>query len=424
MIVVWCSCSTIYDVEQDLDPIGDLENITALMIGTAKVNITPPFGQGIELSGFGGRVGNELKGIHDDIYGRIVIIKDDKSYFVEISVDLLGFSGVKALVEQMNADGIEIPVENYMIAATHNHAGPSVYIENAGTAQYQQDMLKALTEGIKEAYNSMQPGNMKTVKVEAPFTLYHNRQEINPFTGQCKIGKDPDGISDKEVIVKEYYNADVKSIASTLLVAVHSTILGEFNYHVSGDFAGYTSRYLEKHRSDNHVSLWMMGGGGDQSPRHWHQRSDAFLDPKRGPEALGNELGEAIIAELDKAELQTGFNIVAETFTTDLPLKAGGTHGRIANIVMLNANTVIIGVPYELFSSTTMEIKKMSPIANTLVQSVTNGKDAYLPTPESYGFNCYENRSGKHFATHAEQVFVQIILKKIDEIKSRFEEQI
>ena len=59
-------------------------------------------------------------------------------------------------------------------------------------------------------------------------------------------------------------------------------------------------------------------------------------------------------------------------------------------------DTAIVALPMELYTATGREIRFMSPFANTIVVSLANGANGYMPTEESFrlgGYTTWRARS-------------------------------
>ena len=60
-----------------------------LLVGTSKVTITPE--KPIPMAGFSSRV-EPFKGVHDDLFARILVLSDGEKKAAIISADIIGFS--------------------------------------------------------------------------------------------------------------------------------------------------------------------------------------------------------------------------------------------------------------------------------------------------------------------------------------------
>ena len=88
-LVLFAISSVLYSFTNTIDPIPAPKN--PLMAGTAKVNITPT--TPIPMSGYGGRK-DPFKGIHDEIFARVIVFSDGKNKAVLISLETVGISNV------------------------------------------------------------------------------------------------------------------------------------------------------------------------------------------------------------------------------------------------------------------------------------------------------------------------------------------
>ena len=64
-------------------------NNNTILAGTAKVKITPEIP--VQMSGYGGRT-DPSKGVHDDLFLRVIAFGDGENKAVIIAADLIGFT--------------------------------------------------------------------------------------------------------------------------------------------------------------------------------------------------------------------------------------------------------------------------------------------------------------------------------------------
>src|SRR6185295_17711394 len=105
-----------------------------LLAGTSKIKITP--GTPIPMSGYGGR-NDPFKGVHDDLFARVIIISDGVNKALLVTTDLIGISNsiweetTKRITKETG-----IKREYVLLSAVHNHSGPviKVYDEEDSSA--------------------------------------------------------------------------------------------------------------------------------------------------------------------------------------------------------------------------------------------------------------------------------------------------
>ena len=99
-----------------------------LLAGTAKIMITP--GTPIPMSGYGGRIA-PFKGIHDDLFARVIVFSDGLNKAVLITADVIGFSNSfwEETTQRITKE-TGIKKEFVLLAAVHNHGGPVTKVYN------------------------------------------------------------------------------------------------------------------------------------------------------------------------------------------------------------------------------------------------------------------------------------------------------
>lgn len=382
---------------------------TSLKVGRAMLNITPEIGAPIPLSGYSGREG-PFSGIHDELFVRAIILHDGEDFAVYVSTDQLRIDSgdFKIILDVLAERGINIPTENYMVSATHTHGAPSTGgAPNIETKNYQDSRIEKIIDAIAQAYDTLEPATVRIGSIHDP-NFNNNRQEIigTDATGRpiCDLGQNRDGISDKEIQFAEFLNANNQSIGSLVLAGVHSTAMGQHNTYVTGDFAGAMSTHIQELRGNDHISLWMMSGGGDQSPEYYHQKTEAFQDAVRSPEGQTRDLSEILVRSMDTAPSLTNIDIKADVEFVELQTKDSGPSTRAIYIHSWTNDVAILATPFELFAETVLNLKAKSPFQTLFVSSKTNGSAFYLPTERSAGNGCYENIVSL-FPSSAEPIF-------------------
>jgi len=138
-----------------------------------------------------------------------------------------------------------------------------------------------------------------------------NRREFTP--GGVILGVNPRGLADRCVPVLRVDDTQGKPRAVLFGCACHNTTLGQDNYALCGDYAGFAQAEIEQ-RHPGVVALFMIGCGGDANP---YPRNTMDLAKQHGHE-LADEVGRVMGGKLKP---------VAGPLTTvldsvDLPLRA------------------------------------------------------------------------------------------------------
>jgi hypothetical protein len=181
-----------------------------------------------------------------------------------------------------------IRAENLLLAGVHDYGAPSIGGSGgaAATADYTRKVEDAAVEAVRRAKEHLQPARFGAGSGTAYINA--NRRELTPSQGWW-LGFNENGVSDKTVAVLRFDDLSGRPIAFFINYPVHAVIMGPENYQITGDLAGATSRFVERHylgedrpRSDaGHrlrlrpeekageggvVAIWTSGAAGTRQP--------------------------------------------------------------------------------------------------------------------------------------------------------------
>ena len=398
-----------------------------LRVGAARVDITPadskPTG----------------KYEHEHLYVRAIVLDNGTSRAVLIGADQSGLpevawaDGAKDIAKELDC-----PVANILMSATHTHSGgpggppPAQVAPNAPPPAIVAQILDA----VRQAKAQLQPARMGFGKGFAYLNV--NRDVIDPTTHLWTQGPNLNGSSDKTVAVLKFESLEGKPIAAYIDYAMHP-VNGYLAGFTSGDFAGATSRYVEDAYGDKMVAIFAQGASGDQNPLYLRAATNALasrsgvpitgnvltrepveaplrdgkvtehpLDPavrdalEKVMESEGVLLGEEVIRVMtNTTRLESSPVIVASQDMATCPgrhrldtLREGGP-GRYedGDPVKLRLGVLRIGdvalasVDGEVYSAIGKQLKEQSPMANTVMVTLANGRanSGYIPDDASFG---------------------------------------
>ena len=306
---------------------------------------------------------------------------------------------------------------------------------------YIQFVDDSIVSAVKQAKAALQPAKVGVGTGRADINV--NR---NGFNGRGWGGADPDGVSDKTVWVVKFENLSGEPIALLMNYAVHSTVGGSQNTMVTGDLAGAAERFVEKHYNNRAVALWTMGPAGDQNPKYDNlggqgtqnrnaaKNSDNFA--YEAMDSMGFIVGAEAILTANKIQRMTSTARIAageKIFTCDTvpdkqpstqtvasaaapaaPRPANAPAGQAAppagnpggnmfkpnpnfhdsipypksldihlNLIEIN-QIAITGVSGEVFTKIYQHLKKDSPLADTLMVTMSNDRIGYIGDDASY----------------------------------------
>src|SRR5260370_21818856 len=134
---------------------------SALRAGAARVDITPPPGAALPMSGYGSRT-QGFKTIHDQIYVRAIVLDDGTAQAALVAWELIFVPDqVWAEVSERIAKETGIRPEHLLLSAVHDHGAPSVAAAGgraaANTIEYTKTVEDAAVEAVRRAKAQLQP---------------------------------------------------------------------------------------------------------------------------------------------------------------------------------------------------------------------------------------------------------------------------
>lgn len=394
-----------------------------LRAGVARTDITPK--DPVTLSGYASRK-DLSKGVHDPLSARVVAFESSGKRLVLVSTDLIGFyDGTaedfrKAILAKLNLQPAEL-----FLAGIHTHAAPTLTLDkdkgHENNLKYTETLKEKLIKVVAEALDSTVPVRIGCGIGYSP--VGSNRREVRlddsgwPKDEAIKLGRNPYGPTDKQVLVTKIDKADGGPVAILFDYATHSTALGPSNYQISGDVLGLAEQFVEKILGPDVIAPAFAGACGDIDP--WYRilpefNTEAGWIPE--PVLLGTLLGEEVVhVYRDIKETSAAGKIETAFITMALPRKPADnpddkTKGPTAflNITAGRVGDVgFIGFGCEMCTEIGMAIKAVSPFKHTFVITHCNGAAGYLPTKDMHKEGGYEVRSSPFAPQAAEMVIKQ-----------------
>ncbi len=399
------------------------EDEDMLGAGIAKVDITPE--KPVRMSGYSGR--KELStGVHDPLYARIVAFESAGKRLVLVSTDLIGFYGTYEPIRDAICDQFDLKPCEIFLSGTHTHSGPTPTLSEDGhpnNVEYTRSLKAMLLDATGQAIKNIAPVHMGAGRGHSP--VGSNRRE-KQADGSVKLGRNPYGPTDKEVLVMKLTKPDGTPIAALFDYATHATSLGPRNLQISGDVLGIAAQFVEKILGQDVTAPVFAGASGDIDP--WYRVLPSFNTEKGWipePELLGILLGEEVVhvfrrieTNSAKAEIRTGFA------TLELPAKktddrdegeASATKPMNVTVARID-DVALVGIGCELLTEVGMAIKAGSPHEHTFVITHCNGSAGYLAPKHLYKDGGYEiRRTG--FAPEAADILVKQTIRMLKDLK-------
>ncbi len=228
-----------------------------LRAGAAKAVITPD--NPVYLGGYY-YINTRSKGVHDDIYTRVLTLNNDGESIVLIEVELVIVGGYFAReIRQMVNKEFGIPQENVLVNAIHTHTGPEGYYEEFGKYPKEYDpemkktMQKRILNAVRAAIANQQPATavVKEVELKGFFSNRHN----------------PDGPVDYRGIILLVRDADGKPLTGYLNMPAHATSAPAEQLLISSGWPGFFAEAMQNKIGPDATFLFLQGAAGNISPR-------------------------------------------------------------------------------------------------------------------------------------------------------------
>ena len=424
----------------------------ALQAGAAAIDVSP---QHFPVNMLGQFYENFAETAHDPLYARAIVLKNDQSCIAMVVVDNLGVDpAVIEAAKQLAAKQTNIPTHRIMVSSTHTHTAPPTAITTAGTtaAKYRELMINGIAESIVQAHQNLRAVefgfNAKPLADEVFNRRWHlkpGKMPLNPFgeLDQVKMNPGnntstldrPAGPTDPDITIISLRDAKHKPYSLFANYSLH--YVGAVpRGGVSADYFGEFARLMpiRLRASADFVAMMSNGTSGDinnipfgstRPPRErfeqiqivaqkssdvaWHAYQEI---PEYKTQVALNMLQREITLRYRKPtaeQLERAKSILKITDQTELD--------RLPRLAVPYANRTVIAaarpetvnvkiqvirigdlgiccIPFETFVEIGLELKQRSPLPQTMVISIANGRYGYLPTPAQHRLGGYETWLG------------------------------
>jgi hypothetical protein len=405
------------------------ETAEGLKAGAARIDITPD--KPVQMSGYASR--KDLStGVHDPLSARVLAFKAGDKRLILISTDIIGFyEGTADYLRKALLGEFQLQPSELFLAAIHTHAAPSLTLNkergHPHNVEYTEALKDKLIEAVRQALGGMEPACIG-LGVGA-CSVGANRRELrvaNDGKTSIVLGRNPNGMTDKEVLVMEVARPNGTPLAVAFDYATHGTSLGPGNYVISGDIPGLAEQFIERILGFDTVAPAFIGASGDIDP--WYRVLPAFNDePGWIPEPvlLGALLGQEVVHVYRgiKDRLPVDGIKMASQFAM-LPLPSKPREGvspvkidasAFAITVARLGDVAFVGLGGEVFTEIGLAIKAGSPCRHTFVITHCNGAAGYLVPKEAHVQGGYEVTSSP-FAPQAADIVVREAIRMLHDL--------
>jgi neutral ceramidase len=412
-----------------------------LRVGAARIDITLPADPAQPPSG---------KYEHEHLYVRAIVLDNGSARAALIGADQSGLPEIVwTTASKQIAKELDCPIPNIIMSATHTHSGGGP----GGPGSFHPDpnapsppVVSQILDAVRQAKAQLQPASMGFGTGVSYLNV--NRDVIDPATRLWTQGPNLNGSSDKTVAVIKFATPEGQPIAAYIDYAMHP-VKGYLAGFISADFAGATSRYVEQAYGDKMVAVFVQGASGDQNPLYLRAATNA-LASRSGVPITGNVLTrekveaplrdgkvtehpldpavrDALERVMDSEGVLLGEEVIRVMTNTvrmeaDPVISAGqdmatcpgrnrldkvreGTPGSYedgepVNIrlgVLRIGDVALASVDAELYNTIGRRLKEQSPMANTVMVTLANGRanSGYIPDDASFNANTFQVLSSR-----------------------------
>ncbi len=263
---------------------------SSVLAGVARVDLTPPLEMKAALGGYGARMSKPATGVHDAIWAKALVLRQDDRKFVLVTADVLAFPpGFKtAVLERLATNGWS--ANQVLLLASHSHTsidmmalhpGNQFGIPQVGVFQRElfEHTARKLAAVISEAEKDPAPIRVASSTVSVP--------------GRNRNRRDGSGYRETDLTVTRIDLAGGRPLAVLVNWTAHPTFMDSADMMFSGDWPGHLQRTLEALIGSGATAMFYNGAEGDQSPvppncaSRWERASGmggrwGFLPGERG----------------------------------------------------------------------------------------------------------------------------------------------
>ena len=431
--------ATTEEATTDPLPEADIDEGKTFKTGYSRVVITPPKE---ELGGQG------YLAVYDDIYATCLAVNDGEETAIFISLDIqdlmeTGNDQIRSKVSAVT----KVPTSNIFISVTHNHSAQLYF----GSSLWAFNMFTDIANSAKEALDDLSDTKMfvGTGKTTGMAFVRRYTDASGIYTGET-YNLDPATArsvteADDTVQVVRFVREDKKDIILSNWQAHLAHAIVARKQTISADIVRYLREDIES-KDDDALVIFFSGASGNINLTAPSASLKKYRDYVKVAHALADVILE-VATEENLTRIGVGkINISKQTYqakNADDPadvvaaararLAAGGNDvedryidGRNKNdYTSLRMSAISIGdlalitVPYEMFDTNGMQIKKKSPFKMTIVITNSDGAWAYMPSYEAFTvYGGYETIATYFSAGMGEELADEYI-KMLDELSKK-----
>ena len=414
-----------------------------LRVGFAVADVTPPPTYRMA----GSYSEHAAEGVLDPILAKAIYLEQGTTKACLIVVDVCGHErGLVKDVREAISKSTGVPVDHVSLSATHTHGGPMHY-DPVLKAMYARSNAAAgtpdrhdlggypkkftagcITAGI-DAWKNAKPaaaasgiGKTAGIAFNRRYRLKNGSYAMNPGKLSPSIAAAV-GPTDPDLPFVLFRDVAGKPFGSLCSFAMHTTVYGGMKF--SADHPASLQASLRTKFGADFVSLYGEGCAGDVN-----QIDTSVGMPEPAPDVYGAKLAAALLAA-EPTKIETPM-LKVRVGSVDAPLRANRPNdlevmrdrlsGPVAaktpfldkveayrvlmvdhmrtetgpkrplpvQVFTLGTQTAIVTLPHEVFVELGLEIRRRSPYPHTMIVTIANEVDVYVPTKKAFSEGSYE----------------------------------
>ncbi len=444
--------------------------------GFAVANITPPPGW----RRAGGYTEFISQPGGDPLQAKALVLSQGETLLALVGNDLCSVPReLTDRARRQASEKTKIPVSNIVITATHTHGGPEYFgplrdvlqarakRENGGQdprerVDYHTLLVERWVEVIVKAHAARKPVSLSVVNAQQEGLAFNRRFLMKDGSTGWNPGKlntnifRPLGPTDPDlpfVLLRD--TASGSPMGSLTVFAMHTAIYGDAPFGAC--YPGHLQTQLRRRlRAPDFVSIFAEGCAGDVN--HIDVNSPDPQSSERYPAVVGSILAETIeralpfarpvqsselamrsrvvrapVKPLNPADYAAAKRLMENLDRTEAPFltvvdawrkmfqhefweKHGGQLPQEVQAIRLDRDTALVALPHEVFVELGMAIQAASPFRNTIVISLANDLDFYIPTRRAFEEGHYEPTTCP-LEIGCGELLVQAAVKLLNELK-------
>lgn len=383
------------------------DNTDVLYVGTSKTNITPK--EPVYLAGYSGMNSDRITDVvHDSLYCRVTAFKVADKRLILLSSDLVGFFGQYEIIKNALMKKFALQPEDIFLSSIHTHSGPFTTLrdeyKNTSNYRYTQTLKDQIIETVGKALHNMKHAEITVQGGYSPIGINRRILKFNPDEwpvdgGLMKMGRNPQGIVDNEVLVLKVTGIENEFNCCLYNYACHARSHHYGSKIITGDFMGISEQLIEKILGNGMVASAFAGASGEIDP--YYVSGGFNNEPNWTPETelMGAMLGQEVIRTYRDAQHKVEFSgIQSNIVTLQLPGRKRGEYVSSDSVateeftitVATIGEIAFIGLGGEPSVEIGLRIKETSPFKYNFVVAHCNGGSGYLSPREYYAERGYE----------------------------------